>query len=107
MNTAFKIAVVGDKDSVIAFKALGLVTVECDTAQRAKSALRDLTTGEEQFAVIYITEALAAEMPDEVAAYREIPVPALILIPSKTGSLGLGLEALTSAAERATGTKLF
>jgi len=104
----FKVAVVGDKDSVTAFKALGLDTFPCETAGEARIALRHLTSDEDaHYAIIYITEQLAAQLPDEVAAYREIPVPALILIPSKTGSLGLGLSALSSAAERATGTKLF
>ena len=106
-SNSFKIAVVGDKDSVTAFKALGLMTFVCDTPRDAKAALRDLTNNEENYAIIYITEQLAAQLPEEVATFREIPVPALIMIPSKTGSLGLGVKALSEAAERATGTKLF
>jgi len=107
MNESYKIAVLGDKDSVTAFKALGLTTVACDTAQDAKTALRRVAGGDEHYAVVYITEQLARQLPDEIAHYREALTPAIILIPSKSGSLGLGLQALSDAAERATGTKLF
>ncbi|MDR2360777.1 MAG: V-type ATP synthase subunit F [Oscillospiraceae bacterium] len=108
MSDNYKIAVIGDKDSVTAFKVLGLNAFICDDPADAKQILRELKRGfKDNYAVIYITEQLAAKLPDEVAAFREIAVPALILIPSKGGSLGLGLETLTAAAERATGTKLF
>jgi V/A-type H+-transporting ATPase subunit F len=102
----YKIAVIGDKDSVTAFASLGLT---CKTAENAQDAKRELNALSESknFAIIYITEQLAQLIPEEVAAYREIAVPALILIPSKAGSLGLGLTALTQSAERAAGVKLF
>ncbi|MDR0936398.1 MAG: V-type ATP synthase subunit F [Oscillospiraceae bacterium] len=103
----YKIAILGDKDSVTAFKALGLHCVAAENAQEAKRELRALSAAEEKFAIIYITEQLAQDIPEEVAAYREIAVPALILIPSKAGSLGLGSAALTQSAERAAGVKLF
>ncbi|MDR0819199.1 MAG: V-type ATP synthase subunit F [Oscillospiraceae bacterium] len=79
-NDTYKIAVIGDKDSVTAFKALGFVTVACETPDEAKSALSRLTYSDEKYAIIYITARLAAQIPGEVAAYREIPVPALIPI---------------------------
>ncbi|MDR3149359.1 MAG: V-type ATP synthase subunit F [Oscillospiraceae bacterium] len=108
MSENYKIAVIGDKDSVTAFKVLGLSAFACEDAAEAKQLLRGLKRGDKgSYAVIYITEQLAAELPDEVAAFREIAVPALILIPSKGGSLGLGLDTLMAAAERAAGTKLF
>ncbi|MDR0859384.1 MAG: V-type ATP synthase subunit F [Oscillospiraceae bacterium] len=103
----YKLAIVGDKDSVTAFKALGLTCVAAESAEEAARALRDLSAPEKRFAIIYITEDLARLIPEETAAYREITVPALILIPSKSGSLGLGLELLTQSAERAAGVKLF
>jgi len=107
MNEAYKVAVLGDKDSVTAFKALGLTTVVCDTPHEAAIAIRHIVGGDVKYAVIYITEQLASQIPDVVAQYKEAPTPALIMIPSKSGSLGLGLRALSDAAERATGTKLF
>ncbi|MDR2530214.1 MAG: V-type ATP synthase subunit F [Oscillospiraceae bacterium] len=106
-DASYKIAVLGDKDSVTAFKALGLETIECETAQEARGALRTLAAPDSHVAIIYVTEQLARVIPDEVAQMREVPVPAVILIPSKFGSLGLGMAALSDAAERATGTRMF
>ena len=60
----------------------------------------------EDYAIIYITEQLAKDLTGEIARYKDAVTPAVILIPGKTGSLGLGASALQSAIERAVGADI-
>ena len=57
-------------------------------------------------AIIYIEEGLAAELSQEIDKFKDSPKPAIILIPGREGSLGLGLTALNDAVERAIGTNI-
>ena len=100
----YKIAVLGDRDSVLGFKALGLDTFFVDGADEARHTLHRLAR--EAYAIIYITEQLAQTIPDDVARYKTDVTPAVILIPGKTGSLGLGQAALKRAVERAVGADI-
>ena len=100
----YKIAVLGDRDSVLGFKALGLEVVFAEDAETARQALHRLAR--EDYAVIYITEQLAQAISGEIARYRDAVTPAVILIPGKAGSLGLGATALQSAVERAVGADI-
>ena len=101
----YKIAVLGDRESVMGFKALGLDVHTAETVEEAKKALHDMAkTGE--YAVIYLTEQFAAEMQEEVARYKDQLTPAIILIPGKAGSLGIGMANVKSAVERAVGSDI-
>lgn len=100
----YKIAVLGDRDSVLGFKALGLDTYFVESAEEARHTLHRLAR--ETYAIIYITEQLAADIGPEVDRYKTAVTPAVILIPGKTGSLGLGAQALQSAVERAVGADI-
>jgi len=88
------------------FKALGLETCPAANAQEAREALRRLTRESEDYAIIYIEENLAAELEHEISRYKDSPTPAIILIPGREGSLGLGQNALKAAVERAVGTNI-
>ena len=100
----YKIAVLGDRDSVLGFKALGLEVVFAEDAEAARQALHRLAR--EDYAIIYITEQLAKDLTGEIAKYKDAVTPAVILIPGKAGSLGLGATALQSAVERAVGADI-
>ena len=100
----YKIAVLGDRDSVLGFKALGLDTVFVEDADTARHELHRLAR--EDYAIIYVTEQLAKDLTAEIDRYKDSVTPAVILIPGKTGSLGLGAAALQSAVERAVGADI-
>lgn len=97
----YKIAVLGDRDSVLGFRALGLEVFAVGEAAEARQTLHRLA--KDQYAVIYITEQLAAQLTDDIDHYKDELMPAIILIPGKGGSLDLGVSALQSATERAIG----
>ena len=99
-----KIAVLGDRDSVLGFRALGLDTVFADQRDDAVREMHRLAR--EEYAIIYITEDLAQTMVAEIEKYHDVPSPAVILIPGRGGSLGVAQGALKSAVERAVGADI-
>ena len=100
----YKIAVMGAYDSIYGFAALGLNTFPVEGHEEGRRLLHKLA--ESDYAVIYMTEALAAELEEEVARYKTRVTPAIILIPGREGSIGLGQSALRAAVERAVGTNI-
>ncbi|MCQ2452577.1 MAG: V-type ATP synthase subunit F [Oscillospiraceae bacterium] len=101
MALEYKIGVIGDLITVNGFKALGLDAYSCVTVDNARRALKTMV--QENYAIVYITEQLAQQMPADIARYKDSVTPAVILIPSSEGSLGLGQTALREAVERAVG----
>ncbi len=100
----YKIAVIGDRESVLGFKALGLDVQFVDDVAAAKNVLHRLA--KEDYAVIYLTEQLAEEMQSDIARYKDNTVPAVILFPGKSGSLGLGMQGVHQSVERAVGADI-
>ncbi len=100
----YKIAVMGDRDSVLGFRALGLDTYFVEQADEARHTLHRLAR--EDYAIIYVTEQLSTLIAADIAKYKTSVTPAVILIPGKSGSLGLGAQALQTAIERAVGADI-
>ena len=100
----YKIAVLGDKDSVLGFRALGLDVFSADSAEQARPILHRLA--KEGYAIIYLTEQLATGLSAEMARYKDELTPAIILIPGKEGPLGIGMENIKTAVERAVGADI-
>ncbi len=100
----YNIAVVGDRDSVMGFKVLGLHAYPVESPEEARALLHRLA--KENYAVIYLTEQLAASLTAELDRYKDQLTPAIILIPGKEGSLGIGMQNVSKAVERAIGANI-
>ncbi|MCI2106728.1 MAG: V-type ATP synthase subunit F [Intestinimonas sp.] len=100
----YKIAVLGDRDSVLGFKALGLDVFPVKNREEGRQRLHRLAR--ENYAIIYMTEQLAAGLEADIARYKDEVVPAVILIPGKGGSLGIGMSNVTKSVERAVGADI-
>lgn len=98
------IGVIGDRESVLGFKAVGLDVFPCDEAEEARKILRRIAR--DGFAIIYVTEELYQYMGEEIDEYRDARLPAIIPIPSKNGSLGIGMTSVKKAVERAVGADI-
>lgn len=103
-NNENKIAVIGDYDSIIAFRGLGLEIFEADTTEIAAKHIGKLQEG--NYAIIYITEQLAEKMQDVIQDYRENRIPAIIPIPSISGKTGLGMERIRESVKKAAGVEI-
>lgn len=100
----YRVAVIGDRDSIYGFAALGLDVFPVTNSDEGSQTLRKLAEGE--YAVIYITEALAAELEHELDHYKELPLPAIIPIPGVTGNTGMGIKMVKKSVEQAVGSDI-
>ena len=101
-----KIAVIGGRETVMGFKALGLEACPVANVEEARETLRRLTKDSEDYAIIYVEENLAQELQHEIDKFKDVPKPAIILIPGKSGSLGIGMKNITDSVERAVGADI-
>ena len=88
----YKIAVMGDRDSIYGFAALGLEPFPFTDPADAGKKMRQLA--ESGYAVIYIER------------YREADLPAIILIPGVSGNTGQGILAVKKSVEQAVGSDI-
>lgn len=100
----YKIGVIGDRESVLGFQAVGLDLFPAGDAEEAKKTLKRLA--KEDFAIIYITEQFYQYMMKEVEEYTDSRLPAVIPIPGKDGSLGIGMTSVKKSVERAVGADI-
>ncbi|MCI5893532.1 MAG: V-type ATP synthase subunit F [Clostridiales bacterium] len=100
----YNIAVMGDKDSIAGFGALGFNTYFTDDEQSAKTVFKQLADA--ATAVIYITEKTASMISEDIAKYDESPIPAVILIPGISGNTGAGMRELKNSVEKAVGSDI-
>lgn len=100
-----KIAVIGSLESCLPFRALGYSLYTAESAEGALDALVKLQR--EDIAIIFITETLAALIPEVLREWQAKPTPAVILIPGAQGSLGLGQRNIKILVEKAVGMDIF
>ncbi len=100
----YKIAVLGDYDSIYGFATLGLDTFPVSTREEAAEKLARLASG--GYGIIYITEALAAELKHEIGKYQEQITPAIIQIPGIAGNTGAGIAGVKKSVEVAVGSDI-
>lgn len=101
-----KIGVIGDKDSVLCFKAFGLdvfPVIEIEAEENRKLIDR---LAREDYGIIFITEQIAQSVSETIDRYDKVMVPAIILIPSNAGSLGIGLNRIRKNVEKAVGINI-
>ena len=85
----YKVAVIGDYDSIYGFAAVGFHTVPVTEAGEGAQKLKELADG--RYAV---------------DLYREKQIPAVILIPGVAGNTGAGIAQVKKSVERAVGSDI-
>ena len=103
-NDLKKIAVIDTGGSARGFAALGLKVFPAENGQQAAEILQKLA--KEDYAVIYLAEHLAQDIPEVIAPYKEQLSPAIILIPGSEGGKGIGMKELQSSVEKAVGANI-
>ena len=101
----YQVAVMGDRDSVIGYRAVGMTVVAIDNPADAVPAIEQLIQA--RYAVVFITETLAEKNETYLKTLRDRRLPAIIPIPSMQGSTGLGLRQIQESVRRAVGIDLF
>ena len=104
MIAMYKIGVVGDRDSIIGFKSLGLDVVPVNNPEDTAKVLNQMARKE--YAVIFITEQTALPVKETISKYTNKAFPAIILIPGNQGSSGAGMLAIRESVKKAIGTEI-
>ena len=99
-----KIAVIGDRDSILGFKAVGVSTFPVTGSEEVAEALRRVAGGD--YGVVFIPEQAADEAREAVSEASRRNTPILVPIPSSRGSLGLGMAQIRRSVERAVGADI-
>lgn len=104
MIRMYKIGVVGERDAVIAFLALGMTVKAVESPEEAVKAVDGMAR--EGYGLIFVTETLAKDIEETIERYKNEMLPAIILIPGSQGSLGIGLSKIRKNVEKAVGVDI-
>ncbi|MDY5577858.1 MAG: V-type ATP synthase subunit F [Lachnospiraceae bacterium] len=100
----YKIAVLGDYDSIYGFATIGLDTFPVSDSESAARQLHNLA--ENDYSVIYVTEELAARIATDIEKYSNSVLPAIIQIPGVYGNTGAGVNNVKKTVEQAVGSDI-
>lgn len=100
----YKIAVIGDRESIYGFSSLGIEIFPAYSGEEAEVIIKKLS--DDNYAVIYITEALAKDASETIEKYSREITPAIILIPGVSGNTGEGMGSVLKSIERAVGSQI-
>lgn len=100
----YKIAVIGDYDSIYGFAAVGLDTFPVSEVHEAEKQLHQLAAAE--YAVVYITENWAERLAHAIEKYEDQLMPAVIQIPGVSGNTGAGVADVKGFVEQAVGSDI-
>ena len=100
----YKVAVIGDKDSIYGFELLGLDVFSTDNVEDKEKLMKKLCNG--NYGIIYVTEALAEELSELIEKYDDTTVPAVIPIPGVKGNTGMGMKSVKKSVEKAVGSDI-
>lgn len=98
------LAVIGDINSVLGFKAVGVDVHYAESDQEIKESWE--RSIEKNYAIILVTEAIYHQLEEEIESLRESIRPAIMVIPASTKSEGLGITRMKDVVEKAVGTEL-
>ncbi|HCL56797.1 MAG TPA: hypothetical protein DHW82_07295 [Spirochaetia bacterium] len=99
------ILVVGQRDSILGFKTIGIKTLFWEEKTVSLKALKQNI--DEGSKIIFVTENLFLDIKELMSFYFGKLYPVFIPIPDITGSQGLGYENIRQLVIRALGTDIF
>lgn len=100
----YKIAVVGDKESILGFSAIGMDIYPAYEEEEIKSIIPQLI--EENYAIIYITENVRIKAEKYLEKLKKSKIPAIVTIPNNTGSTGYAEKRIKEMVQKAVGIEI-
>ena len=96
-----KCAVIGDRDSILLFKAVGIEVYDVAEGEQANRILHRLAR--HGYAVVYVTETYYPACEETILEFQGEVYPAIIPIPDASGTQGIGMKAIRENVEKAVG----
>lgn len=103
--TTSNIAVIGDRDSILCFQAVGLKTFPVSNPEEAREKMAQVLKG--NYAVVFVTEQLAGPLEDMMEEAFSLSLPSIVLIPNNRGSLGVASGRMREMIRKAVGADIF
>ena len=99
-----EIAMIGDRDSILGFKALGVAVFPVNIKSESAEVLREIV--KQEYKVAFITEQMSPS-PEEIASIiGDRTFPVVTMIPSNRGSTGLAMQRLQTLVRKAAGADI-
>lgn len=96
------VAVIGDKDALTAYKAVGVDAYPVVTGEEARDALKRCARS---YRIIFVTEEFCGgDCAELIERYKTRAYPVCLPVPSAKGSLGIGMQGIKRDVEKAVGT---
>lgn len=99
-----KIGAIGDKYSVMPFKLFGFDVRYASSAKHIRKSIEEMAASD--YGVIFITEQASELAEETITRYKSLMKPAIILIPSHSGTEGIGKKAIQENVEKAIGQNI-
>lgn len=100
----YKIAVIGDLDSIYGFAALGIDIFPVDEEKDAAKKLHHLVLN--KYSIIYITENIWPMLKKEIDVYSLNAIPAIVPIPGVVSNVSIGIDNLKEYVKQAVGSDI-
>lgn len=100
----YKMALVGDKDSIMGFQLLGISIFSVTNKEDTINILNELI--KEKYAAVFITEEIASQIFDKIEELQKKYLISVTIIPNKLERKNLGLKILKKSIEKAIGTDI-
>lgn len=99
-----KIAFIGDRDSVLGLRALGVVAVPVSTPDEARARFGAAVAA--GYAIIFVTEDVYEACADQIAERRDQALPTVTVLPGVKGSRGIAAKEIHRAVSAAVGADI-
>jgi V/A-type H+-transporting ATPase subunit F len=113
----YKIAIVGPKEEILCFRAVGADIHPVNNAEQATKTLFELKkakvdassdTSVNKYAIILVMEELLKEInAEDLTKLSQGALPAIIGLPGHRGATGFGASKIASLVEKAVGSDIF
>ena len=104
-----KVAIIGNENTVLPLKSLGIeifnIATEKDGAE-ILTRIRNTDNENDNYAVVFITSDWYKKLETEITKFKNKILPAIISLPSPAEKQGATLAGLEKMMERAIGSKL-
>lgn len=99
-----EIAFIGDADSVLGFRALGVETIVPENTDEARKQFERLV--KQKTSVIMITEKMMDCLQEQIEEVVHMAIPAVVVLPGITGTMKRGEDTIRELIIRAVGVDL-
>lgn len=101
----YKIAIIGSKDAILGFKALGIDAIDVNNVEKAQQQVKRVYDSGE-YAAVFITEDWVDKLKMFLDELAPRALPAIVAVPSQHGSTGAGLRGIRKIVEQAVGSDI-